>query len=196
MNEFHTSKPNIDYYLKRNTPSFYQIKDYHFFDKTGRQYIIQVKDNQPLKNKKFQIPFSRETGGGANRRGGGKTAGQLKTINTPSEKPKECVVNNYNEITLYVKLANDSKWFLNSEIGRYIVIYDRRGKNPFRVKIKSTQKIDYKVKTGQITVQGLSTTFCNELLNNNEREKRKKNGNNVNDNDDDDDGEEPSWKFW
>lgn len=147
MNEFHTDKININYYLKNNTPSFYQFKanDHHFFDKNGRKYIIMVKDNQPFKNKKFQTSYANHA--------------------TITEKPKECVVNNYDEITLYVKLANGSEWYANSEIGRYITLYERRGENEIRVKLKTTQKMNHKVKVGRITVQGLSTVYCNELLN-------------------------------
>ncbi len=150
MNQFHTDKINIDYYLKNNTPSFYQFKasDHHFFDKSGRKYIIMVNDNQPFKNKKFQSS---------------KTLAAAASSNIV--KPKECVVNNYNEITLYVKLAGGSKWFANSEIGRDITLYERRGENEIRVKLKTTQKMNHKVKVGRITVQGLSVIYCNELLN-------------------------------
>lgn len=166
MYEFHTDKINIDYYLKNNTPSFYQIgpNDHHFFDKNGRKYVIMVKDNQPFKNKKFQALLPKK--------------GQAKnTTFSTDTKPKECVVNNYDEITLYVKLASGSEWFLNSEIGRYITLYERRGENEIHVKLKSTQKTNYKVKTGRITVQGLSVIYCNELLNRVEPNKKPKNNN-------------------
>ena len=157
MNEFHTDKVNLKYYAENNTPSFYQIKakDHHFFDKKGRKYIIMVKDGQPFKNKKFQTPLPR---------GRGKRR-DIPAPNVTGGKPKECVVNNYGEITMYVKLANGTEWFLNSEIGRYLTLYERREKNEVQIKLKSTLKVNYKSKMGRITVQGLTAEYCNTLLN-------------------------------
>lgn len=166
MSGFRTDKININYYLENNTPSFYQFKakDHHFFDKTGRKYIIMEKDGNPFKNKKFQSPKPSRVGKGGGRAGG---------LTTSIEKPKKCVINNYGEITLYVKLADGSQWFSNSEIGRYITLYERSEKNALRVKLKSTHKINYKVKTGRITVQGLNAGYCNELLNSSNKNERK-----------------------
>lgn len=147
MGDFHTSNINEKYYATNNTPSFYQFKsdNYHFLDEMGRKYMIDTK-GVLFNNLKFQ------------------------NNNNHNNKPKECIMNNYGEITLSVKIPTvGGEWFKNTEIGQFITLFERsnsNNKNP--VLLKSVTKPNRKSKTGSITVSGLERNYCNELLNGNQ----------------------------
>ncbi len=143
MAEFHTDHPNEKYYVKYQAPSAHQFnkKNYHFSDSDGRWYMIAVKSSNPSRNKRFQTTGS-------------------------SSKRKECIHNNYDEITLDVKFnaSDGSDIFRKNWIGSSMDIKERIHDDSHTILIKSYD-IPPKRKTGTIIVSGLDVNYCNELLN-------------------------------
>ena len=139
INKFpRTDKINHEYYARNNEPSFSQFgKDYHFYDDEERQYMIANENKDVFQNKRLRY--------------------------TPDSK--RCISNNYNEITLYVKLPSGTKWFSENDTGRSHTIYTRIGNESFPIVLKGTMKGQEKRRTGTITVSGLGRSVCDRLLN-------------------------------
>ena len=137
INKFpRTDKINEKYYMMNNQPSFSQFgEDYHFYDDEERQYMIANENRDVFQNKRLRY--------------------------TPDSK--RCISNNYNEITLYVKLPRGVKWFSRNDTR--LTIHTRIGGETFPIVIKSTMNGQEKRRTGTIIVSGLGRSICDRLLN-------------------------------
>ena len=130
-----TDTVNEGYYLRNNHPSFFQFDTYHFTDEVGRKYIIADNNSDTFQNKRLRY----------------------------ASNGRECIVNNYGEITLYVKLPRKLDWFSEMDVGRVIMIKSKLG-DLFQITPQTFIKTDLKRRAGKITVSGLSPSMCNALL--------------------------------
>lgn len=136
-------KVNELYYARDNNPSFYQFKkSYHFIDSQDRQYMIAVKNRQTFQNTRF------------------------KNTRTPSVGLKEPVINNYDFVTLYVKLTDpETKWFGYSDIGKPLILSEKGSGIEHIVILKTAAKHSVTRRTGTIQVKGLLKEDLLHLLN-------------------------------
>ena len=75
-----------------------------------------------------------------------------------------CVVNQYNEIKLFVKLPRKIEIFTEMDNGRPLTLMTRDGTETYEVTLKSNTMVDRKRRTGTIFVSGLTPMTCNKLL--------------------------------
>ena len=137
------NKIDEQYYAQDNTPSFYQFKGkYHFYDTSGRQYMIATKNKQVLQNTRFKN----------NRR-----------VEPPPLQP---VFNNYGQAKLYVKLTSPLvPWFSRSDVNKRIELYENAENGAtFVVELKSSEKNSAKRRTGSVYVKGLDQYELNRIL--------------------------------
>jgi hypothetical protein len=130
-----TDNVNERYYERNNHPSFFQFDTHHFTDEAGRKYMIADRNTDAFQNKRLRY----------------------------SDRGKECVVNNYGEITLYVKLPRKLDWFSEMDSNRTFTIKTKSG-DILPIVLRTFLKTDSKRRAGTITVSGLSPSFCNMLL--------------------------------
>lgn len=130
-------KLNEHYYAENNRPTFSQFNDYHFYDDDGRIYMIADENKDVFQNKRLRY--------------------------TPTGS--RCVTNNYDEVTLYVKLPRNIAWFSERDTGHSLQLHARSGTDTYIITLRTTMKENPKRRTGTITVSGLGRVLCDRILN-------------------------------
>jgi hypothetical protein len=131
-----TDKPNESYYAKNNMPTFSQFKDYHFVDEQHRQYTIANDNSDAFQNKRLRL----------------------------APDTNRCVVNQYDDIKLFVKLPRNLDWFSEIDAGRPLTLRSRDGTDSYTIVLKGSIQGDRTRRTGTIFVSGLTPMTCNKLL--------------------------------
>lgn len=143
--QFKSEKINEEYYARDNQPNFNQLRGKnHFYDQEGREYTIASRNKQTFQNDHFS--YSR-----------GENNNQYK----------ECMVDPYGRITLYVRLTRGSySWFSGHAIGKELRLIRKSSPDySHLVLLDSAFKYNPKRCTGTITVSGLDPSLCERLLN-------------------------------
>jgi hypothetical protein len=138
-----SDKVNEKYYAQRDHPNFRQFGNkYHFTDEQGRQYRVAERNNDTFQNANFQ-----------------------SHTNEDEKQLSECVIDQYGDVKLYVKLPTPQhQWYTHNEIGSALALWPRKKKDGvIPVSLRTAFKEEERV--GVITVEGLSEDYCNTLLN-------------------------------
>lgn len=141
----YTSEINERYYALDNQPNYNQLKGKaHFRDDEGREYTIAVENKQIFQNERLIYHKDGE-----------------------NDVEKNCIINNYGDVTLYVRLTKGStSWFDGKSIKKPIVLYRIDNDNySYYVILRSAFKYNQSRLTGTVTIGELDPNLCRELLN-------------------------------
>lgn len=128
---------NEEYYARNNHPSFHQLgKDYDFYDDKGRFYWIMQQNEDTFQNKNLR--------------------------ETPDKG--RCVVNSYQEVSLFVKLEKGALWFGEEDSWNDFMITSRLNKQDYAVRLESRWQGVGERRAGRIEVKGLGQELCDSLL--------------------------------
>lgn len=131
------------YYGRDNQPNSRQLsRKVHFRDDEGRTYAAAVKNDQILQNDRFKMRKD-DTG------------------------RKECIVDQYGRITLYVRLVYGAEsWFSDKAIGKPLLLRRIDAEDcAYEVILYNAFRYGQKRCAGTVVVQGLDPWLCNRLLN-------------------------------